>query len=67
MLEEPFWLGLITVFVVLAVLGFVWCIKRKFADKLEKFFAEEIEKSKQSECIVDIRHNFLHLISFSSM
>ncbi|XP_054708551.1 uncharacterized protein LOC129218337 [Uloborus diversus] len=46
MLEEPFWLGLITVFTVLLIILFVYCIKRKFADKIEKFLAEEIERSK---------------------
>ncbi|XP_071043759.1 uncharacterized protein [Parasteatoda tepidariorum] len=46
MLEEPFWLGLITVFSVLLIILCVYCIKRKFADKIEKFLAEEIERSK---------------------
>ncbi|XP_067130878.1 uncharacterized protein [Centruroides vittatus] len=46
MLEEPFWLGLITVSVVLLVILCIYCIKRKFADKIEKFLAEEIERSK---------------------
>ncbi|KAG8190984.1 hypothetical protein JTE90_010843 [Oedothorax gibbosus] len=46
MLEEPFWLGLITVFSVLLVILLVYCIKRKFADKIEKFLADEIERSK---------------------
>uniref|UniRef100_T1J517 Cubilin n=1 Tax=Strigamia maritima TaxID=126957 RepID=T1J517_STRMM len=44
MLEEPFWLGLITVSIVLLVLGCIWCIKRKFADKFERFLTEEIER-----------------------
>ncbi|GFT85027.1 protocadherin Fat 1 [Nephila pilipes] len=46
MIEEPFWLGLITVSTVLVIIFFVYCIKRKFADKIEKFLAEEIERSK---------------------
>ncbi|XP_022244883.1 uncharacterized protein LOC111086422 isoform X2 [Limulus polyphemus] len=45
MLEEPFWLGLITVSAVLFVILLVYCIKRKFADKIEKFFVEEIERN----------------------
>ncbi|UYV80322.1 hypothetical protein LAZ67_18002390 [Cordylochernes scorpioides] len=49
MLEEPFWLGLITVCSVLVVILCVYCIKRKFADKIEKLLAEEIERSKYSE------------------
>ncbi|KAH9362489.1 hypothetical protein HPB48_015597 [Haemaphysalis longicornis] len=48
MLEEPFWLGLITVSAVLLLILLVYCIKRKFADKIEKFLAEEIERSKNS-------------------
>ncbi|KAF2354315.1 EGF-like domain, partial [Trinorchestia longiramus] len=46
MIEEPFWLGLITVAVVLTVIGIAFCIKKQFAEKIEKFFADEIEKSK---------------------
>ncbi|GAB6033700.1 hypothetical protein CHUAL_000018 [Chamberlinius hualienensis] len=47
MLEEPFWLGLITVFSVLTFLGCVWCIKRKFADKIERFLTEELDKNQK--------------------
>ncbi|XP_037076190.1 uncharacterized protein LOC119097244 [Pollicipes pollicipes] len=46
MIEEPFWLGLITVTVVMVVIGIIWCIKKHFAERIEHFFAEEIEKSK---------------------
>lgn len=46
MLEEPFWLGLICVAGVLSVLSVVYCIKKKFAERIEAFFAEEIERSK---------------------
>ncbi|KAG1701363.1 Cubilin [Nymphon striatum] len=49
MLKDPFWLGLITVMVVLVVILLVWCIKRKFADKIERCFKMEIEKSKKSQ------------------
>ena len=49
MIEEPFWLGLITVAVVMGIIGIAFCIKKQFADKIEKFFAEEIEKSKYGE------------------
>ncbi|KAL1128857.1 hypothetical protein AAG570_013391 [Ranatra chinensis] len=41
MLQEPFWLGLITVTIVLAILGLFWCAKRHFPEKLEKLLAEE--------------------------
>ncbi|KAI8425934.1 hypothetical protein MSG28_004931 [Choristoneura fumiferana] len=27
-MQEPFWLGLIAVFVVLGIIGLVWCAKR---------------------------------------
>ncbi|XP_050733493.1 uncharacterized protein LOC127007035 isoform X3 [Eriocheir sinensis] len=44
--EEPFWLGLMTVAVVMGCIGVIFCIKKHFAEKIEKFFAEEIERSK---------------------
>ncbi|XP_075158958.1 uncharacterized protein LOC142232130 [Haematobia irritans] len=46
MLQEPFWLGLITVFVVLAVIGLVWCAKRHFPEKIEKLLAEEADRNR---------------------
>lgn len=48
MLQEPFWLGLITVFVVLGVIGIVWCAKRHFPEKLEKLLAEEADRHGRS-------------------
>ncbi|ETN63746.1 hypothetical protein AND_004532 [Anopheles darlingi] len=45
MLQEPFWLGLITVFVVLAVIGLVWCAKRHFPEKIEKLLADETQRT----------------------
>ncbi|XP_055384716.1 uncharacterized protein LOC129614250 isoform X2 [Condylostylus longicornis] len=47
MLQEPFWLGLITVFVVLAFIGLVWCAKRHFPEKIEKLLAEEATRNRQ--------------------
>ncbi|KAJ8915775.1 hypothetical protein NQ315_004587, partial [Exocentrus adspersus] len=41
MFHEPFWLGLMTVFVVMGVIGLVWCAKRHFPEKIEKLLAEE--------------------------
>lgn len=41
MLHEPFWLGLMTVFVVMGVIGLFWCAKRHFPEKIEKLMAEE--------------------------
>ncbi|CAL8100723.1 unnamed protein product [Orchesella dallaii] len=46
MLEEPFWLGLITVFVVMGVIGLIWCLKRHFPEKLEKFLSEDLERNR---------------------
>ncbi|XP_058063429.1 uncharacterized protein LOC131213412 [Anopheles bellator] len=46
MLQEPFWLGLITVFVVLAVIGLVWCAKRHFPEKIEKLLADETQRNR---------------------
>lgn len=41
MFHEPFWLGLMTVTVVMAVIGLVWCAKRHFPEKIEKLLAED--------------------------
>lgn len=48
MLHEPFWLGLMTVFVVMAVIGLVWCAKRHFPEKIEKLLAEESERNRST-------------------
>lgn len=47
MLQEPFWLGLITVFVVLAFIGLIWCAKRHFPEKIEKLLAEEADRNRR--------------------
>ncbi|XP_065162399.1 uncharacterized protein [Atheta coriaria] len=46
MLREPFWLGLMTVFVVMGVIGLVWCAKRHFPEKIEKLLAEEEDRNR---------------------
>lgn len=48
MLEEPFWLGLITVTVVMGVIGLVWCAKRHFPEKIEKLLAEDADGNRSS-------------------
>lgn len=48
MLQEPFWLGLITVFIVLGVIGLVWCAKRHFPEKIEKLLAEEADRNRRT-------------------
>lgn len=60
MLQEPFWLGLITVFVVLAVIGLVWCAKRHFPEKIEKLLAEEADRNRRKYFLV---RNFCVLFS----
>ncbi|XP_025416102.1 uncharacterized protein LOC112687566 isoform X2 [Sipha flava] len=46
MLQEPFWLGLLTVFVVMGILGIIWCAKRHVPEKIEKILSEEAERSR---------------------
>lgn len=46
MLKEPFWLGIITVTVVLGVIGLVWCLRRHFPEKLEKLLNEDLDKNR---------------------
>ncbi|KAJ8978845.1 hypothetical protein NQ317_004456, partial [Molorchus minor] len=48
MLREPFWLGLMTVFVVMAVIGLVWCAKRHFPEKIEKLLSEEESRNRST-------------------
>lgn len=48
MFHEPFWLGLMTVTVVMAVIGLVWCAKRHFPEKIEKLLAEESDRNNRS-------------------
>ena len=46
MVDEPFWLGLIAILVVLFFITLVYLLKKKFSDRIERFFAQEIERSK---------------------
>ncbi|CAG7720057.1 unnamed protein product [Allacma fusca] len=46
MLKEPFWLGMITVTVVLAVIGLVWCLKRHFPEKLDKLLNDDLDRNR---------------------
>lgn len=62
MLEEPFWLGLIAVLAVLAVISFVYCIKKMFSERIEKFFAEEIERSKAMRTFKYIQNLCMHIL-----
>ena len=55
MLEEPFWLGLITVVIVLIVLGICYLIKKHLPDRIEKFLLDDPEHGKLVE-----RSNALH-------
>ena len=49
MLEEPFWLGLITVTIVLIVIGICYLLKKHMPEQLEKFISEDIESGKLVE------------------
>ena len=48
MLEEPFWLGLITVVIVLIIIGICYLLKKHLPDRIEKFLidADNIESGK---------------------
>lgn len=63
MLQEPFWLGLITVFVVLGVIGMVWCAKRHFPEKIEKLLQEEADRNR-CKCHWQPSQCFFHIIIF---
>jgi len=39
MLEEPFWLGLITVVTVLLIIGAGWFLRKKLPDRLDKLLS----------------------------
>lgn len=54
MLHEPFWLGLMTVFVVMAIIGIVWCAKRHFPEKIEKLLAEDDDRNRSTSKIDQI-------------
>ena len=49
MLEEPFWLGLITVTIVLILIGICYLLKKHLPEKLEKFIGDDIESGKLVE------------------
>lgn len=63
MLQEPFWLGLLTVFVVMGILGIIWCAKRHVPEKIEKILSEEAERSRH--CKNDLP--FLFFFSYVSL
>ena len=48
MFHEPFWLGLIAVFVVMIVIGLIWCARKHFPEKLEKLLADEADRNRSS-------------------
>lgn len=56
MFHEPFWLGLMTVTVVMGVIGLVWCAKRHFPEKIEKLLAEDDRN--QSTSVYNINVGF---------
>jgi hypothetical protein len=40
MMEEPFWLGLLAVFVVLGILGIAFMLKKHLPEKFDKLLAD---------------------------
>ena len=49
MLEEPFWLGLITVTIVLLLIACCWLLKKHLPERLEKFLYDELGKGQLVE------------------
>ncbi len=49
MLEEPFWLGLITVIAVLLLIAFAYFLKKHLSESFEKLFVDDLEKGKVVE------------------
>ena len=43
MMEEPFWLGLLAVFIVLSILGIGYYFKKHVPDKFDKFLSYGID------------------------
>lgn len=69
MFHEPFWLGLMTVFVVMAVIGLVWCAKRHFPEKIEKLLAEENERNRSTSTpdLLSTMHKLQHKMTVSNV
>lgn len=68
MLHEPFWLGLMTVFVVMGVIGLVWCAKRHFPEKIEKLLAEEDSRNRTGiDNFIEFNISVLQTAFFSSI
>ena len=45
MIEEPFWLGLLAVFVVLGILGTGYMLKKHLPEKFDKYLTENPEET----------------------
>ncbi|XP_059098471.1 mucin-2-like [Tigriopus californicus] len=43
MIEEPFWLGLLTVLIVLLIIGICWFLKKHLPERLEKILVDDME------------------------
>ena len=63
MVREPFWLGLITVMVVMIVIGVGYLVKKHLPEKIEKLLRSECHGSVHRVCKVlrDECDEFLHL------
>ena len=62
MLEEPFWLGLITVTIVLILIGICYLLKKNLPEKLKKFIAEDVEKGRLVEKSLQHQGKILRLV-----
>ena len=49
MMEEPFWLGLLAVFVVLGILGAGYTVKKHLPDKFDRLITEDGQKTQSAK------------------
>ena len=48
-MEEPFWLGLLAVFVVLGILGAGYTVKKHLPDKFDRLITEDGQKTQSAK------------------
>ena len=49
MMEEPFWLGLLAVLIVLGILGLGYTVKKHLPDKFDRLIAEDGTKTQSAK------------------
>ena len=62
MLEEPFWLGLITVTIVLILIGICYLLKKNLPENFQKFITEDVEKGRLVEKSLQHQGKILRLL-----